>query len=375
MALRFTSDRKTLLSAIMPALAASSNKSTLPALEGLLFELKGSELSVCGYDLEKGVKTNTTVLGEGDGAVILNAQKISAIIRNFPDCDISFEINEKNTVTISGGMSEFSVHALSPEAFPNLPELSGDKSFRINAGLLKEIISSTYFAVAQTDARPILTGEYFEIKGDTLTVVALDNHRLALREETSAVAAGSVGEMSFIVPGKSIYEFSKLLNDNNEIVVVELTGKHIIMKVGSTVFFSRLIEGEFFEYRKAIPTQNKIFVKVDTGLFIDSVERASLLIDDKLITPLKCSFKDGNLNVSCSTQYGRVNDNIPVSKEGEDIEIGFNNRYLLDALRACKDELILASLSSPLMSMVITPAVEKEGSRYLYLVLPMRLNG
>lgn len=375
MALRFTSDRKTLLSAIMPALAASSNKSTLPALEGLLFELCGSELSICGYDLEKGVKTQCTVMGEGDGAVILNAQKISAIIRNFPDCDISFEINEKNTVTISGAMSEFSVHALSADAFPNLPELSGDKSFRINAGLLKEIISSTYFAVAQTDARPILTGEYFEIKDDRLTVVALDNHRMALREETKAVAAGSLSEISFIVPGKSVYEFSKLLSDSEETVIVELTGKHIIMKVGSTVFFSRLIEGEFFDYRKAIPTQNKIFVKVDTGLFIDSVERASLLIDDKLITPLKCSFFGGNLNVSCSTQYGRVNDNIPVSKEGDDIEIGFNNRYLLDALRACKDELILASLSSPLMSMVITPAVEKEGSRYLYLVLPMRLNG
>lgn len=375
MALRFTSDRKTLLNAIMPALAASSNKSTLPALEGLLFEINGNELTICGYDLEKGVKTCAQVMGEGDGAVILNAQKIAAIIRNFPDCDIRFDTNEKNAVTITGAMSEFSVHALSADAFPNLPELSGDKSFRINAGLLKEIISSTYFAVAQTDARPILTGEYFEIKGDKLTVVALDNHRMALREETGAVAAGSNAEMSFIVPGKSIYEFSKLLNDADEGVIVELTGKHIIMKVGTTIFFSRLIEGEFFDYNKAIPTQNKIFVKIDTGLFIDSVERASLLIDDKLITPLKCSFKGGNLNVSCSTQYGKVNDNISISKEGDDIEIGFNNRYLLDALRACKDDLITASLSSPLMSMVITPAVETEGSRYLYLVLPMRLNG
>ncbi|MBR6593851.1 MAG: DNA polymerase III subunit beta [Clostridia bacterium] len=375
MAMRFTSDRKTLLSAVMPALAASSNKSTLPALEGLLFELKGNELTVCGYDLEKGVKTYSTVLGEGDGAVILNAQKISAIIRNFPDCDISFEANEKNTVTISAGMSEFSVHALSAEAFPNLPELSGDKSFRINAGLLKEIINSTYFAVAQTDARPILTGEYFEIKGDKLTVVTLDNHRLALREETSAIAAGSNAEMKFIVPGKSIYEFSKLLTDGEETVVVEFTGKHIIMKVGSVIFFSRLLEGEFLDYRKAIPSQNSIFVKIDRELFIDSVERASLLIDDKLITPLKCTFTGGNLNISCSTRYGKVNDNIPVYKDGDDIEIGFNNRYLLDALRACKDELILASLSSPLMSMVITAATEKEGSRYLYLVVPIRLNG
>lgn len=371
---KFTSDRRTLLNAVMPALTASSNKSTLPALEGLLFEVKGEELTVCGYDLEKGVKTYAQVLGEGDGAVILNAQKIAGIIKNFPDCDISFRADEKNIVTITGAMSEFSVHALSAEAFPNLPELSGDKSFRIKAGLMKEMIGSTYFAVAQTDARPILTGEYFEIEGNKLTVVALDNHRMALREESEAVN-GCAEKLSFIVPGKSIYEFSKLLTDSEETVEAELTSKHIIMRVGETVFFSRLIEGEFFDYNKAIPTQNKIFAKINTGAFIESVERASLLIDEKLITPLKCSFKNGTLNISCSTQYGKVNDNIRISKEGDDIEIGFNNRYLLDALRACRDELILASLSSPLMSMVITPAVEKEGSRYLYLVLPMRLNG
>ncbi len=373
MAIKFTSDRKTLLSALIPAVSASSNRSTLPALEGLLFELKGEELVVCGYDLEKGVKTYTTVFGESDGAVILNAQKITAIIRNFPDCDISFEADEKNIVRISGAMSEFSVHGLSPEAFPNMPELSGDKSFRINAGLFKEVIASTYFAVAQTDARPILTGELFEIDGNKLTVVALDNHRLALREEENAVN-GAENKMSFVVPGKSVYEFSKLLTDSEETVLAELTSKHIILKIGSCVFFSRLLEGEFLDYRKAIPSQNKIFAKVDTGFFIESVERASLLIDDKMITPIRCNFKGNILNISCSTQYGKVNDNIHISKDGDDIEIGFNNRYLLDALRACKDDLIVAALSSPLMSMVITPAVAKEGSRYLYLVLPMRIN-
>lgn len=373
MALKFTSDRKTLLSALIPAVSASSNRSTLPALEGLLFELKGDELVVCGYDLEKGVKTYTQVMGEGEGAVILNAQKITAIIRNFPDCDISFEADEKNIVRISGAMSEFSVHGLSPEAFPNMPELSGDKSFRINAGLMKEIISSTYFAVAQTDARPILTGELFEIDGNKLTVVALDNHRLALREEETAVN-GAEEKMSFVVPGKSLYEFSKLLTDSEETVLAELTSKHIILKIGNVIFFSRLLEGEFLDFRKAIPSQNKIFAKVDTGFFIESVERASLLIDDKMITPIRCNFKGNILNISCSTQYGKVNDNIHISKDGDDIEIGFNNRYLLDALRACKDDLIVAALSSPLMSMVITPAVAKEGSKYLYLVLPMRIN-
>lgn len=372
MAIKFTAERKKLLSLIMPALSASSNKSTLPALEGLLFNLKGDELSVCGYDLEKGIKTVDTVSGESDGAVILNANKIASIIRNFPDCDITFEADEKNMVRIQGARSDFSIHGLSADAFPNLPELSGDKSFSISQKIFKDIISTTYFAVAQTDARPILTGELFKINKDKLTVVALDNYRMALREESAAVSSEEE-ELSFIVPGKNIYEFSKLLSDEEKPVKAELTKKHIILSVGNIIFFSRLLEGEFFDYNKAIPTQNKIFARIETYAFIESVERASLLLDDKLVTPLKCNFVGNTLNVSCSTQYGRVDDNISIDKDGDDIEIGFNNRYLLDALKACRDELITVSLSSPLMSMVIKPAVKKEGSDYLYLVLPMRL--
>ena len=372
MAIKFTAERKKLLSLIMPALSASSNKSTLPALEGLLFNLKGDELSVCGYDLEKGIKTVDTVSGESDGAVILNANKIASIIRNFPDCDITFEADEKNMVRIQGARSDFSIHGLSADAFPNLPELSGDKSFSISQKIFKDIISTTYFAVAQTDARPILTGELFKINKDKLTVVALDNYRMALREESAAVSSEEE-ELSFIVPGKNIYEFSKLLSDEEKPVKAELTKKHIILSVGNIIFFSRLLEGEFFDYNKAIPTQNKIFARIETYAFIESVERASLLLDDKLVTPLKCNFVGNTLNVSCSTQYGRVDDNISIEKDGDDIEIGFNNRYLLDALKACRDELITVSLSSPLMSMVIKPAVKKEGSDYLYLVLPMRL--
>lgn len=372
MAIKFTAERKKLLSLIMPALSASSNKSTLPALEGLLFNLKGDELSVCGYDLEKGIKTADTVSGESDGAVILNANKIASIIRNFPDCDITFEADEKNMVRIQGARSDFSIHGLSSDAFPNLPELSGDKSFSISQKIFKDIISTTYFAVAQTDARPILTGELFKINKDKLTVVALDNYRMALREESAAVSSEEE-ELSFIVPGKNIYEFSKLLSDEEKPVKAELTKKHIILSVGNIIFFSRLLEGEFFDYKKAIPSQNKIFARIETYSFIESVERASLLLDDKLVTPLKCNFVGNTLNVSCSTQYGRVDDNISIDKDGDDIEIGFNNRYLLDALKACRDELITVSLSSPLMSMVIKPAVKKEGSDYLYLVLPMRL--
>ena len=346
--------------------------SDVPALEGLLFTLQGNELSVCGYDLEKGVKTVTQVQGLSDGAVILNAQKVFAIVRNFPDCDITFRSDDKYFVTITGGMSEYSIHGLGSDAFPSLPMLGGDTVFTMTQALLKEIIQSTNFAVAQTDARPILTGQLFQVSGSALTVAALDNYRLALRSEKNAVSNNDA-QFSLVVPGRTLAEFSRLLADSDEPVTVEFTNKYIIFKLDGVILFSRLLEGDFLDYERAIPKENRVFVRLKTREFIDCVERASLLVDEKLKTPLRCRFTDGNLNISCSTQYGRVNDNIHADKQGDDIEIGFNHRYLLDALRAVRAEEIIASLSTPLFSMILSPADEEEDSKTLYLVVPVRL--
>ena len=372
MPIHFTADKKTLVSLIQPTMTAVSSRNTLPALEGLLFTLKGSELSVCGYDLEKGVRTVTQVNGLSDGAVILNAQKVFAIVRNFPDCDITFSSDDKNLVSITGGMSEYSIHGLGSDTFPSLPMLGGDTRFTMTQALLKEIIQSTNFAVAQTDARPILTGQLFRVSGSALTVVALDNYRLALRSEKNAVS-NNTEAFSLVVPGRTLAEFSRLLADSDEPVTVEFTNKYIIFKLDGVTLFSRLLEGDFLDYERAIPKENRVFVRLKTREFIECVERASLLVDEKLKTPLRCRFTDGNLNISCSTQYGHVNDNIRADKQGDDIEIGFNHRYLLDALHAVRGEEIVASLSTPLFSMMLSPADEEEDSKTLYLVVPVRL--
>ena len=370
--MKFLTDKKTLLSMLLPAASAASNKTTLPALEGLLFTLKGDVLTVCGYDLEKGVRTIGTVVPMKEGSVIINAQKITSIIRNFPDCEICIESDERNMVRITGGMSDFTIHGVTSEVYPGLPELGGNNGFEISSALMKDIINSTVFAVAQSEARPILTGELFMIENGTLTVVALDNFRLAMREEKNCIFNNG-NRLSFVVPGKSLSDLAKLLDDSDDPIRIEFTAKYIIFKIKETVFFSRLLEGEYLDYRRALPQSNKIFATINKSEFIESAERASLLVDEKLRTPLRCRFEDNSLNISCSTQYGSVNDNIKIKKEGDDIEIGFNNRYLLDALRACRDEKIVASLSTPLMSMMIEPLEKDENSSYTYLVLPCKL--
>lgn len=371
MSIKFISDKSTLLSVIQPALHASSTKTTLPVLEGLLFKLEGNDLTVCGYDLEKGIRTSTQVYGASDGSVVLNAQKISGIIKNFSDGEIRFECDEKFIVNIIGGMSDFSIHGIDGEAFPALPELTGDRSFSLDSGRLRDIIHSTSHAVAQTDARPILTGEYFEVSGNSLTVVAADNYRLAICEESGMVSGEA--EHKFIVPGKTLGDLVKLIDGDEHPVGIELTRKYIIFNYNGITLFSRILEGEYLDYKKVIPSPGKTFVKINRRDFIECVERASLLVDEKMKTPLRCRFSGGLLNIRCSTQYGKVNDNINIELTGQDIEIGFNNRYLLDALRASKDEFIILTMFSPLMSMTITPVEEKEDSKYLFLVLPMRL--
>jgi DNA polymerase-3 subunit beta len=286
-----------------------------------------------------------------------------------PECEIEINADEKNAVTIKGGASDFTIHGLAAEAFPNLPELAGDRSFSITQGLLKEMISSTIFAVAQIDARPILTGELFQIEENKLTIVALDGARLALRQEKNAIFDNKE-TFRFVVPGKSLSDLCKLITDNDEMMKVEFTRKHIVFRIGDVIFFSRLLEGEYLDYTRALPQQSKIFVEVERSEFIESVERASLLVDERLKTPLRFRFEDNLLHVFCSTQYGKVNDQVRIKKEGDDIEISFNNRYLLDALRACPDDKFVLGLKSSLSPCTIRPV---EGNRFTYLVLPVRL--
>jgi len=217
-----------------------------------------------------------------------------------------------------------------------------------------------------------LQGEFFHVENRSITAVALDNYRMALREEKECVFDNE-NAFSFVVPGKSLLELSRLLRDSDDMLRVEFTAKYVIFKIDDIVLFSRLLEGEFLDYKRAIPAQSKIFVELDRRAFEESVSRASLLVDEKLKTPLRCKFENDVLHVTCSTQYGKVNDQLRIKKEGDDLEIGFNNRFLLDALRACKDDELKISLSTPFMSMMIEPKTPSDTGTYLYLVLPVKL--
>ncbi len=371
MGVKFRAEKDDLIKLISPAAAGASNKTTLPALEGILFTLSGNDLTLCGYDLERGIHVSGSVIGETDGAVILNASKINNIIKALPDGEVSFICDDKNSVTVKCGMSEYVMHGSNADMFPNLPDFTGDYSFDLKGGVIKRIVGGTYFAISQIDKRAVLQGQCFRINGGDITAIALDNFRIAMWSEKNAVTSEKEN-MEFIIPGKSLLEFSRLISDHDEDVHCELTMKHIIFSVNNVVFFSRLTEGPYLAFERQIREESKINVKVSREDLIESVERVSLFVDEKNKTPIQCTFTGNMLNIFCFNQFGRVNDSVIVEKSGPDLEIWFNYKYILEALRACTEDEVVLELNSEMHAMQIRNNKDAEKS-FFHLILPMKI--
>ena len=364
--IQLTCDRQQLVEAVSNVQRAVSSKSSVPALEGILLKAEREGMTLCGFDLELGMTTRLPARIEESGSVILGARLFSDIIRRLPGDLVKLTVDEKNVTTIESGASEFSIAGMGAEEYPELPSVSGAGEFSVQNDLLKGMIRQTIFAVADSDAKPIHTGTLFELSGGRLRLVSVDGYRLAMREEILTgegaegtdgldAPAGSSEEMSFVVPGKTLSQVGR---------------RHILFTIGSYTVISRLLEGEFLDYRSAIPSACQTEVKVNTREFINSVERVSLLITDRLKSPVRCVFGEDSIHLSCSTAIGRANDQFSASIQGAGLEMGFNNRYLLDALRNTEGDEVRIQLNGPLSPMKIMPP---EGDSYLFLVLPVRL--
>ena len=267
---------------------------------------------------------------------------------------------------IQSGASEFSIVGIPAEEYPELPSITGESTVILTHDTLKGMIRQTIFAVADSDAKPIHTGTLFELGGGRLRLVSVDGYRLALREE----AVPSEEELSFVVPGKTLIEVMKLLKDDDSELSLKVGRRHIMFQIESYCVISRLLEGEFLDYRAAIPNSSKTEILANTREFISSVERVSLLITDRLKSPIRCLFENGEIRLSCSTAISRASDEFSAAITGDNVEMGFNNRYLLDALRNTEGDEVRVQLNGPLSPMKIMP---REGGSFLFLVLPVRL--
>lgn len=343
-------------------------KAVLPHLEGLLIETTDENtLKLTGFDLDIAVMTTVNVRVEEPGAAVLNAKTFCDILRHLPDKTATITCNEKNVCTITSGEAEYTLISLNPAEYPELPSLTEEVPFRISAGILKDMIKRTVFAVSADDGKTVHRGVKFEVTPGEIKLVSLDGYRLAIRKEFIEYNGNN---LSFVVPAKTLYEIIKLAENDEEIIEIIKGRRHIMFTVGGYRLISKLLEGEFLDYRTAFPKGKSATVRISTKKFMDCIERTSIIITEKVRSPIKCIFEDDELRLSAVTALGSANDRLGVSIDGARTEIGFNNRFLLDALRSCDTDEVLIELNGSLSPAVIVPP---EGDSFLYLILPVRI--
>jgi DNA polymerase-3 subunit beta len=365
--MKFTCDRQKLNEAVLNVQRAVSSKSSIPALEGILLTAKTNAVQLCGFDLEIGMTTEIEADVEEEGSIVVGAKLFGDIVHRLPAQKVTFSADDKQITQIKSGEAKFSITGISAEEYPEFPKINSEKSAKLPSKILKGMIRQTIFAVAENDAKPVYTGTLFEISDGKVRLVSVDGYRLAIREEK----VSDKEKASFVVPGKTLNEVMKLLSDSDDEVELLIGMRHIMFHIGNYTVISRLLEGDFLDWHAAIPKESSTEVRVSVPEFISSLERVSLLITERLRSPARCTFSsDGSIRLSCATAIGRANDRLPATISGNKVEIGFNNHYMLDALRNTECDEVRISLNGPLSPITIRPC---EGDSFLFLVLPVRL--
>ena len=365
--MKFSCEKEILLGLLGTASRAVTGKSSMPLLEGLLLAADADTLTITGYDLSMGIRTTAQVDVVEPGRIVLNSRLFCEIVRKLPQDVVYLETDDKLMTTIKCGRSVFNLMASEADEYPALADVASDKGLSLPQPILKSMIAQTIFSVSDNESKPIHTGCLFELDGSRLNVAAVDGYRLSVRRET---IEGMSGEMKFVVPGASLREIERILGEDDEPVEIFPDQKNILFRIGGTMLITRLIEGEFLNYRAAIPNDFEHVVDIDSHELISSIERVSLIVSEKLKNPVRFHFDGNYVQLSCVTAIGKSYDECPIDGCIEDLEIGFNNRYMLDALRASGTEKVRLQLKGSLNPIVISPT---EGDKFTYLVLPVRL--
>lgn len=367
--MEFICEKYLLLVAILTAAHAAATKSPVQVLEGLLIEAEGESVKISGYDLKTGIVTTVPAEVSKPGGLVLNAKLLGDIVRKAPGQYISVSVNSGYVAKISSELSEYEILGMPPVDYPELPGVDSGDSIEIGEAILKKMISQTSFAISDNESRPIHTGALFETENGVLTVVAVDGFRLALRRE--AMDNISLPASSFVVPGSALDELSKIISDGDEVVSITLGAKHIMFVIGDTMLISRRLEGEFLNYKGSIPQSSNYKLKVRTDELIAAVERVSLVVSDKLKSPVKCVFSDGLLKLTAVSALGKASDECRIEGACEELEMGFNDRYLLDALKAASTDDVILELTTAVTPCIISP--DDDSGSFLYMILPVRL--
>ncbi|MCR4906556.1 MAG: DNA polymerase III subunit beta, partial [Clostridiales bacterium] len=315
---------------------------------------------ITAYDMEKGMRTELPCSVEEPGKIVVKAQNLLQIIRALPEGEIRITVDERFRAVISQGKSSFEISVMPGGNFPQLPLLAGDRNYTMPQHLLRDVVSRTIYAVGVNDQRAVFNGAFFKVENDRLCVVGCDGDRVAI----SHVPLPGTGnpDASVIVPGRLLGEVFRMMKDTEDDVTVTLARKHIIFRLGSFVYFTRLIEGEYIDYTRFLPRTHKTEVFVSAPLLRDALERATLVTEDKLggntKAFVKLEFEGNSLRLCAVSAGGSSYDEIPVAKTGDDVVIGFNCRLLVEALRNVPDsaDQLRLRLNGPMLGVTVEEA-------------------
>jgi DNA polymerase-3 subunit beta len=356
---------------------AISPKSTMPILECIKIDASGDgNVVITGNNLDLCIEYNTQCTVPEGGTIALTSKMFGEIIRRLPEGDVSIIVNEENNVTkIKSGVSEFNIQGLNSSEYPSAPVLDEKYRFTLTQDILKKLIRKTSSFVSLNEGKkPVLTGALFEIKNNYLNVVASDGHRLAVVKEE---LKESIADNKFVIPGSTLRELLKILKDDEEKVDIIVSDRNVLFDFGYFQVYTRLLEGDFLKYEAIISAVNTINVTVEKRYIMESLERALLLINDDISAksenkvPVRFNIAYDKIEVSCITGKGQVNDTVNVELDGGELLIGFNCRFLLDALSACDEEKVKMEFSAPTSGCFIKSI--NDNSSYVYMVLPVRL--
>jgi len=362
--------KESLIESINIVSKAVSARSTIAVIEGIHIKaMDGNQLRLTGNDFEIGIECVIDAQVEVAGEIVINAKMFGDIVRKLPEEAVDIELLDNNVTRIKSGKSKFEIPGIIASEFPELPSFDSEYSISISKANIKKMITNTIFSVATSENKIVLTGCLLETMGEQVRMVAVDGYRLAMRDEK---LSKEYDARSVIVPSKALAELNKIIKDGDEEIEINYTGKHAVFLFDNCKMVTRLIEGEYINYRQIMPKDSSVEIKVDVRALMDSIERAALVnTSDINKSPIKMKIGSDNINISCQTSVGTVDDNIAAETGDCDLEIGFNHKFLLDALHACDGDEVILRMKESTSPCVIEPV---EGNGYYYLILPVRLS-
>lgn len=342
-------------------------KTALPVMEGIFLEGRDDCFRLVGNNMDLGLECNIPAEVEEKGMVVVRANLFSVAVKKLPDFEdeVYIEVDENDKIKIACGNAKFDFSTASAEDFPLLPYVEEENFFEIDESLLKNMVKQTVYAISQKEDKPVLTGVLFDIADKNINIVGCDGYRVAIRKEEIETDKN----FKFILPGKNAKELLAVLGDDNK-AKIYLSKNNVKIESEKCIFVSRLIDGEYLNYKSVADHKNNLVIEVETKKMLHSIDRAAMIVNESAKSYVLLNIEDDSVFINCESVMGKVNDKFSVNMIGEPMQIAFNPKYLIDAFKNIDDETVKFSFSTPVTPTVIKPC---EGDKFTYIVLPVRV--